>query len=1119
MSVYAPNHNNLYFFDAVSQNLSDFAMDKVVVGDFNVVLDVKLDRHASTHNHPKSATSLKRFIEDYSLRDVWRDRNPEKIRFSWQRHESNQASRIDFALLSPGFVNKCELVDYFQGIETDHSAVILSIKDIKQERGASYWKLNTLNLQKQGFVSETKREILNSINVTADYDPTQRWEKLKSRVTQSMKNSSRKIASDKNLIIAQLSEVINGYEESFPLNKEDQKIYLDTVDDLNKLLYERTAGLIFRSKARWAADGEKSSKYFFNLERTRANSKACQVLLKEDGTLLENIPDILDEQRRYYSELYKNDEEICFTLQNNTTQMLNNEQYNLLNIPISINEIRTAIKSLPNGKSPGPDGLPVEFYKTFIDELAGVLFDHFSHVFQTGKMNKSAMEGVLNLIPKSNKDSRVLKNLRPITLLNVDYKIIEKLIALRLQSVLPSIIHSDQTGFMAGRRMAINIRRILDIMNHCENKDIPAFILSIDFMKAFDRCEVQSILESLKFFNFPTLIIEWVNILYKDFKVKVQNFGHFSKDIPIRRSVHQGGCASAFLFDILVEVMAIQFRENLTNSIVIRGEKHDLGQYADDTAIFSLFEENALQKIVDELEAFHRQSGLLVNYDKTSVYRIGSLKDSNAQLYTSKPLAWENEGIPTLGVWVTHQKNLLDMNYTPVYMKMKAVLNSWSKRSLSLIGKILIVNSLIMSLFVHKMTVLPNLPRKLIQKINNDIMSFIWNGKRAKIPLKILQLPKDKGGLGLINLCKKEMSLKVSWIQLLESDLRYASIAYGLFSPLLQDDLFRCNLSPDDIRHVTFPETPPFWCDVLRAWCTINFNSENATDPSSMYIWYNSLLKVDGKPFLWKKCYQKGLKHIHQLFEDGRFIDVEMAERVFGLTVLQFNTLKSVIPSHWKEQIQHVHDLNGGYLYDRWLGEQGIVRKAYAALSDRIDIGLHLKKKWSSELDVDQDLLSDQAKNMYITTNSTKLRSFYYRCLNKALILNSHLFRWGLIDNNLCSFCSESKETNTHIFWECSCVQELWCSIAEWVESIGGEMILSRTNVIVNKFAIVPSSFENTVGIAIKQYIYKQRCLGKRLFCREAISMLELLKNVEKFNAIRLNQLHKHTTKWSVHLD
>ena len=163
-------------------------------------------------------------------------------------------------------------------------------------------------------------------------------------------------------------------------------------------------------------------------------------------------------------------------------------------------------------------------------------------VFRIGKLHETTRRGILNLIPKANKDTRFIKNLRPITLLNSDYKLIEKAIADKMILALEHIIHKDQRGFMKTRRISVNIRKFLDIMHQAQEDDLEAIVMSLDFVKCFDKCSFSILHGSLEFFAFGTIVKEWTHILYKDFTVKIQNNGFFSEEIQIKKGVHQGGC-------------------------------------------------------------------------------------------------------------------------------------------------------------------------------------------------------------------------------------------------------------------------------------------------------------------------------------------------------------------------------------------------------------------------------------------------------------------------------------------------------------------------------------------------------------------------------------------------
>ena len=194
---------------------------------------------------------------------------------------------------------------------------------------------------------------------------------------------------------------------------------------------------------------------------------------------------------------------------------------------------------------------------------------------------------------------------------------------------------------------------------------------------------------------------------------------------------------------------------------------------------FSIFTEASVRAIFNELEAFHLQSGFTVSYDKTTLYRIGSLRHSNAAMYNLDQVQWSNQDITVLGVIISNEE-ILNKNYEVTIEKVKRVLGSWENRNLTLMGKVQVVNTLVASLFVYKMMVLPCIPTTIVKRIENIIREYIWNGKKSKIAFNTLQLPKQEGGLNLVNLTKKDCALKATWPQILYQEHEYSEMVYGI---------------------------------------------------------------------------------------------------------------------------------------------------------------------------------------------------------------------------------------------------------------------------------------------------------------------------------------------------
>jgi hypothetical protein len=228
-------------------------------------------------------------------------------------------------------------------------------------------------------------------------------------------------------------------------------------------------------------------------------------------------------------------------------------------------------------------------------------------------MSMDQRRGVLSLIPKKGKDSRKLKNWRPISLLNSDYKILAKAIATRLQKVLPYLISNDQTGCLKGRSIYANIRSTIDVINNVNEHNTPGIIAYIDFEKAFDTMNLQFMYQTLEAMNFGPIFIGYIKTMYQEIESCVMNNGHTSGYFKLTRGIRQGCPMSAYLFILLVESMANAIKNNPNIiGIKINQTRHKISQYADDTCLY-LEDQNSLRTALQIFEKFSKCSGLKVN--------------------------------------------------------------------------------------------------------------------------------------------------------------------------------------------------------------------------------------------------------------------------------------------------------------------------------------------------------------------------------------------------------------------------------------------------------------------------------------------------------------------------
>ena len=183
------------------------------------------------------------------------------------------------------------------------------------------------------------------------------------------------------------------------------------------------------------------------------------------------------------------------------------------------------------------------------------------------------------------------------------------------------------------------------------------------------------------------------------------------------------------------------------------------------------------------------------------MYRISSARQSRVQFYSNKRVQWSDEKINVLGIWICQSElETLRCNYEPLFDKVENIFKMWQQRDLSLIGKILIVNTLITSLLVYKMAVLPMLSDSYCKRLMEQITKFIWNQKKAKISIKILQGNKSDGGLALVNLQKKDMAIKISWLPRILMNKQINELPNNALGYDASTLIWQANISTDDIN-------------------------------------------------------------------------------------------------------------------------------------------------------------------------------------------------------------------------------------------------------------------------------------------------------------------------------
>ena len=424
-----------------------------------------------------------------------------------------------------------------------------------------------------------------------------------------------------------------------------------------------------------------------------------------------------------------------------------------LDKPLQLQEIFDSIQKMQSGKTPGPDGYPVEFYKKFSSQLAPILLDMFNHSLSHSELPQSLTEASISLILKPGKDPLQCGSYRPISLLNLDVKILAKLLASRLDTVMPQVISMDQTGFMKDRHSFTNIRKLLNVVHSPASRETPEVVVSLDAEKAFDRIEWDYLFPVLERFGLGPNFISYIRLLYTSPKASVITNRLASQLFPLSRGTRQGCPLSPLLFALAIEPLSIKLRtSHIIHGLHRMGVEHRISLYADDLLVYISDPVSCVPNVVEMLHVFGLFSGYKLNLSKRECFPINNLALQIPD--NALPFRISKSGFRYLGVQVTRNfSDLYEDNFKPLMRKLGSDLQRWSALYLSLTGRVNCIKMNVLPRFLYLFQCLPVfLSKSFFQSLNRLIFSFLWNGKTPRIRKEFLEGPRRQGDLALPNL-------------------------------------------------------------------------------------------------------------------------------------------------------------------------------------------------------------------------------------------------------------------------------------------------------------------------------------------------------------------------------
>ena len=536
-----------------------------ILGYFNFV-DHEKDKIKGLNSTDKLACKIwQPFLAEVDMVDPYREQNPKRRIWSFLGSGAAGNSRIDRVYVNSIHTTNITNIQYIQTPFGGHR-VLSFHKKSKNKQGTGYYKMNT-SILKDAQYREMVDQTIEELEELDIEDEIGKWEvflltiKSKSISYSQKKNKiKRKL---KNTLIKEIQEI-----EENPSHLERKQV-LEQYNYLKQKFKEIEETEIegYKRRIRYLASYEKGEldiAFYSEIEEKQiANDRIGQIAEKKDSIIYTDNDNIIRICTEFYEDLYtpskvntQKQDRLLKNIKNKITQ----EQKQKLDAPVTQEEVRVAIFQMQTGKSPGLDGIPIEFYQEYWEQIKN-LYMGFINKARNETFSKGKNTSVIKIIYKKNGEIYLLTNYRPISLINVDIKILTKALANRLKYILPSIIHVSQTAVF-GRKIDQTIHTIRDLIDIANKEDEQAAFIFLDQEKAFDRVNHDFLYKTMRAFGIGEGFIQWVSKIYSNASAVLNINGFLSKQIALKRGVRQGCPLSALLYVLVIEVLAIQLRLN-----------------------------------------------------------------------------------------------------------------------------------------------------------------------------------------------------------------------------------------------------------------------------------------------------------------------------------------------------------------------------------------------------------------------------------------------------------------------------------------------------------------------------------------------------------------------------
>ncbi|KAK9057871.1 hypothetical protein SSX86_022710 [Deinandra increscens subsp. villosa] len=724
INIYAPQTESRK--KALWEGLLDFMNANpgtyIIFGDFNSIRNQseKLGKYFSSSN----ANNFNDFINDSGLIDFPLG----GFNFTRIDAKGRNASKIDRFLVSPSFF------DFFRNPEAivldssiaDHRPILL--RQSSKDFGPTPFKFFNSWLNDNEFdkvvVSSWVKQLIHVSKFIVFKNKLKRLkEDLKTWRKNRMPNSSMLDSAIKELV--DLDTIIDG---GFASDAESQRRLevRKLIQDLEKNLNQDLAQ---KAKIKWGKLGDENSKFFHGIINKRRRLMAINGI-KSEGVWVDDPAGIKRCFVNHFASKYKKGNELRVLHRSNNFKSLSNDsRLSLETLPSEI-EIKNAIWECGSDKAPGPDGFTFGFVKHFWELLRNDIIGFVHEFFRNSQIPLGCNSSFITLLPKSHSPS-TFADYRPISLVGIQYKVIAKILANRLASVIDIVISQEQSAFVKNRQILDGPLLLNEILDYAHGKKLKLLLFKVDFAKAYDTVSWDSLDAMMKFMGFGPKWRAWIRVCLSSSRSSILINGSPTEEFNIGRGLRQGDPMAPFLFILVMEGLHV-FIKDASEAGIFRGLRiKDIYIshlfYADDALFFGQWSEDNAMSLIDILDVFHKVSGLALNVNKSSLFGIGIGKTDSLKLAALIGCKYQNTPFTYLGLPVGSRMNRIK-SWDLLIDKFKRKLSNWKRNLLSIGGRATLVTSVLGSIGSYIFSLFPA-PKRVLHNLETMRARFFWGFK------------------------------------------------------------------------------------------------------------------------------------------------------------------------------------------------------------------------------------------------------------------------------------------------------------------------------------------------------------------------------------------------------